>query len=224
MVAREEADALVCGAVGQFQWHLRYVEAVLGAKHTVDSDRHAVGALSAMVLDSGPVFIADTHVNPDPSAEQLVRIALCAATEVRRFGLVPRVAFISHANFGDIDSPSATKMRRAVALMDDARQGGAVDFEYEGEMHTDAALDPELCARLFPNSRLRGPANLLIMPNTDAASATKGALKVLANGLQVGPILLGLNAAAHIVTPSITARGILNVAALAGARAGSRGA
>ncbi|MEL6316557.1 MAG: phosphate acyltransferase, partial [Pseudomonadota bacterium] len=220
MVSRGEADTLICGAVGRFADHLRHIELVLGRDRRMGGvdHRRAIGALSAIVLDSGPVFIADTHVNPDPSAEQLVDIACAGAGELRRFGIEPRIAFVSHSNFGDARSPSSEKMREAVRLMDAAPRG----FEYEGEMNADAALDSEICERIFPNSRLRRPANLLIMPNIDAANATKSALKVLANGLQVGPVLLGLDGQAHVVTASITARGVINAAALAAAGAGRR--
>jgi malate dehydrogenase (oxaloacetate-decarboxylating)(NADP+) len=129
------------------------------------------------------------------------------------FGIEPRVAFISASNFGTLGTPGARRMREAVRLLDREQ----VDFEYEGEMHLDAAIDPEIRNRLFPDSRLKGPANLLVMPSMDSASATRNALKSLVGGLQVGPILMGLDGAAQIVTPSITARGLLNVATLSAA-------
>ena len=207
MVARGEADGLVCGLFGQYLWHLNYVRQVL----CHDGRRRAIGAMTATILDPGPVFIADTHVHPEPTPEQLVRIALAAAAEIRRFGIAPKAAFCSASNFGNLDTPSARRMREAVRLMDDS----GADFEYEGEMHSDAACDPELRARLFPESRLTGAANLLIMPSLDAAGAAKNTLKTLGGGLEVGPILMGMEGAAHVVTPSITARGLLNVAALA---------
>ncbi len=215
MVARDEAQSLVCGAVGQFSWHLRYLEGVFGGASD-GRQRRAIGALSAIILESGPIFLADTHVHEDPTAEQLVDIACSAAHEIRRFGLLPRAAFISHSNFGSGASPSARKMRRAVEIMTQRQP----DFEFEGEMHADTALDPNIRERIFPNARLSGPANLLIMPNLDSASATKNTLRTLASGLQVGPILMGLDGLAHVVTPSITPRGLLNVAALSAAEAG----
>ncbi len=209
MVDRGEADSLICGTFGGYHWHLKYAENVLGEGRR----RHAVGALAVIILASGPVFIADTQVHSDPTPEQLVEIAIRAAEYVRRFGIEPKVALISESNFGNLDTAPARKMRRAVELLDAA----GVDFEYEGEMHVDAAVDPSIRERLFPNARLTGAANLLIMPNLAAASAAKNILKGLADGLQIGPILMGLGGRAHIVTPSITARGLLNVAALAGA-------
>jgi malate dehydrogenase (oxaloacetate-decarboxylating)(NADP+) len=209
MVDRGEADSLICGTFGGYHWHLKYVENVLGEGRR----RHAIGALAVIILTSGPVFLADTQVHSDPTPEQLVEITTRAAAHVRRFGIEPKVALISESNFGSLDTAPARKMRRAVELLDAA----GVDFEYEGEMHADAAVDPSIRERLFPDTRLTGSANLLIMPTLAAASAAKNILKGLADGLQIGPILMGLGGRAHIVTPSITARGLLNVAALAGA-------
>ncbi len=211
MVARGEAQALVCGAVGQYDWHLRYVEGVLGRDG--GRRRRAIGAVSALVLDSGPVFFADTHVHWDPSAEQIVEIACAAARVISCFGLTPKAAFVGRSNFGSVATPASKKMRRAVELMDARRVG----FEYEGEMNADIALDPETRERIFPQSRLTGRANLLIAPDIESASLMKNAARMLANGLQVGPILMGFDEVAHIVTPQITARGLLNVAAIAAA-------
>jgi malate dehydrogenase (oxaloacetate-decarboxylating)(NADP+) len=213
MVDRKEADALVCGTVGQFDWHLRYVTGVLGHAKRGDVALEATGAVSALVLDSGPVFFADTHVHNDPTAEQLVDIACSAARVVSLFGLPPKVAFVSRSSFGSSGTATAKKMRRAVHLMDKRD----VSFQYEGEMNADAALDPTMRERIFPDSRLTGRANLLIAPDIESASLMKNAVRVLSGGLQVGPILMGFNDLAHIVTPSTTARGILNVAALAAA-------
>ncbi len=207
MVRRGEADALVCGTFGQYHWHLNYIDQLLG-----DGKRAAVGALSAIILESGPVFLADTHVIDEPSPEQIFRICTAATRHVRKFGIEPKLALLSHSSFGNRSTESSHKMREAVRLLDEAK----VDFVYEGEMHADAALDPSICERVFPNSRLKGPANVLIFPNVDAASASRNVLKTLAGGLEVGPILMGHDNRAHIVTPSITARGILNVAAIAG--------
>jgi malate dehydrogenase (oxaloacetate-decarboxylating)(NADP+) len=209
MVKRGEADSLICGLFGEYTWHLAYVHRVLAG----GAEKRAVGTVSAFILDSGPIFFADSHVHDEPTPAQLVAIAKAAAAQVRMFGLEPRVAFISASNFGTLNTPGARRMREALRLMD-AEQ---VDFEYEGEMHIDAALEPEILTRLFPDSRLTGPANLFIMPSMDAASATRNAVKSLMGGLQVGPILMGLGGAAHVVTPSITARGLLNVATLAAA-------
>jgi malate dehydrogenase (oxaloacetate-decarboxylating)(NADP+) len=207
MVRRGEADCVICGLFGQYLWHLNYVSRVLAQA----PGRRAIGSLGAVLLDSGPIFLADTHVHPEPTPEELVEIARAAAAEIRRFGIEPKAAFVSASSFGNLSTPSAERMRAALRLMDQA----GVDFEYEGEMHVDAACDPSIRERLFPESRLTGAANLLIMPSTDTASATKNALKTLAGGLEVGPILMGLGGAAHVVTPSISARGLLNVAAIA---------
>jgi malate dehydrogenase (oxaloacetate-decarboxylating)(NADP+) len=209
MVHRGEADSVICGLFGEYTWHLNYVQRVLCAP----GGRRAIGTVSAFILDQGPIFFADAHVHPEPSPEQLVEIAIEAAAEVRRFGLPPKVAFISASSFGSLHTEAARRMRAALALLDREM----VDFEYEGEMHIDAALDPAARARLFPGSRLKGSANLMIMSSLEAASAARNALKSLAGGLQVGPILMGLDGAAQVVTPSSTARGLLNVAALAAA-------
>ncbi|MCI4660201.1 MAG: NADP-dependent malic enzyme [Neomegalonema sp.] len=208
MVKRGEADALICGTFGQYEWHLRYVSAVLGHR--------AIGALTTIVLDSGPIFLADTHVHADPSARDLCKIAIAAGEEVRRFGIEPKAAFIAHSNFGESNSATALKVRQAVNCMNE----NGVTWEYEGEMKVHTALDPDLRERLFPNSRLKGEANLLIMPNVDTASAVKESLQVLAKGLPVGPLLMGYEGAAHVVTPSITPRGLLNIGALACASVG----
>jgi malate dehydrogenase (oxaloacetate-decarboxylating)(NADP+) len=171
-----------------------------------------VGGLSPVILDQGVIFIADTQVNHDPTAEQMAGTAEAAARHIRRFGIEPKIALLSHSVFGSLDSEPARKVRRAVALLDEA----GVDFVYEGEMHADHALDPELRERVFPNSRLQGSANCLIFANVDAASGARNILKQLAGGLEVGPILMGMGNKAHIVSPSVTARGLLNIAALAG--------
>jgi malate dehydrogenase (oxaloacetate-decarboxylating)(NADP+) len=208
MVHRGEADSVICGLFGEYLWHLNYVRTVLCR----DGRRRPIGALSAIILDAGPIFIADSQVHPEPSPEQIAAITRAAAAELRLFGLVPNVALVSSSNFGNLRTASAERMQQAVRLLD----AEGADFDYEGEMHVDVAVDPSLRDRIFPDSRLKGPANLLIMPSLDAASAAKNALKSLAGGLQVGPILMGMEGAAHIVTPTITARGLLNVAALAG--------
>jgi len=213
MVYRGDADSMICGTFGQYLWHLNYVNQMLGG--LPDGSGGAlkpVGALSPLILDQGVVFIADTQVNHEPTAEQIAETAIGAARHIRRFGILPKVALLSHSVFGSLESDSARKVRRALAILDEAK----VDFEYEGEMHADHALDPELRERIFPNSRLQGPANCLIFANVDAASGSRNILKQLAGGLEVGPILMGMGNKAHIVSPSVTARGLLNIAALAG--------
>jgi malate dehydrogenase (oxaloacetate-decarboxylating)(NADP+) len=207
MVHRGEADSMICGTFGQYLWHLNYVTQVLAR-----DGLRPVGALSLMILEDGPLFVADTQVHPDPTPEQVAEAAIGAARHARRFGVTPKVALCSHSQFGNLDTPSGQKMRAAMRLL----EARGVDFEFEGEMHIDSALDPELRARIFPGGRLEGAANILILPSADAASGVRNILKMKANGLEVGPILMGMGNRAHIVTPSITARGLLNVAAIAG--------
>ena len=207
MVHRGEADSMVCGTFGQYLWHLNYVQQVLGS-----SELHPVGALSLKVHEEGPLFIADTHIHAQPTPEQVMETVIGAARHVRRFGLEPKVALCSGSQFGNLDSPSGRVARGALELLDQA----GVDFAYEGEMHVDSALDAKLRERFLPCSRLQGPANVLIFANTDAAGAARNMLKMRGNGLEVGPILMGMGNKAHIVTPSITARGLLNISALAG--------
>ncbi len=207
MVHRGEADSLICGSFGQFLWHLKYVNEILGP-----DDLHPVGALSLMIQETGQIFIADTQVHAEPTSEQLAEIVVACARHARRFGIEPKIALCSHSQFGNLDNGSGRRMRRALDILDSERR----DFVYEGEMHSDAALDPELCERIFPGSRLNGPANVLVFANTDAASGARNILKMLGGALEVGPILMGMGNKAHIVTPSITSRGLLNTAALAG--------
>ncbi len=207
-VHRGDADSMICGAFGQYLWHLNYVRQVLAR-----GGQHPLGALSLMILEDGPLFVADTQVNPIPSPDQIAMAAIGAVRHARRFGVEPKVALCSHSSFGNLDSDSGRRMRGAMEIMDALE----CDFEYEGEMSLDAALDDELRDRIFPNSRLKGPANILIFGYTDAANAARNMLKMKAGGLEVGPILMGMGNRAHIVTPAITVRGLLNVAALAGA-------
>ena len=207
-VQRGDADAMICGTYGQYLWHLNYVRKVLAR-----GGNHPQGALSLMILEDGPLFVADTQVNPIPEPDQIATAAIGAARHARRFGITPKVALCSHSNFGNLESDSGRRMRQAMEILD-ARE---VDFEYEGEMSLDAALDEELRMRIFPNSRLTGTANILIFGYTDAANVARNMLRMKAGGLEVGPILMGMGNRAHIVTPSITARGLLNVSALAGA-------
>ena len=207
MVYREEADSLICGTFGQYLWHLKYISQLLAR-----DGLHSVGALSLMILEDGPLFIADTHIHAQPTPDQIAETVIATARHVRRFGIAPKIALCSGSQFGNLDSDSGRRMRAALDILD----AMALDFAYEGEMHIDSALDPELRARIFPNSRLEGQANALVFANTDAAGAARNILKMKAGGLEVGPILMGMGNRAHIVTPSITARGLLNISALAG--------
>ena len=208
MVQRGDADSLICGTFGQYLWHLNYVCQVLGTPAL-----RPIGALSLMIHEKGLLFVADTQVHPEPSPQEIADVAIAAARHVRRFGLEPKVALCSHSQFGNLDTSSGRRMRAALEILD----AQDLDFAYEGEMHSDAALDPALRERIFPNGRFEGPANTLIFANTDAASGVRNIIKMVAGGLEVGPILMGMGNRAHIVTPSITARGLLNIAALAGA-------
>ncbi len=207
MVHRGEADSLICGAFGEYRWHLNYVTQVLG-----DADHHPHGALSMMILEDGPLFIADTHVRSRPTPEELAETAIGAARHVRRFGLEPQIAFCSQSQFGNQGSDSGNRLRAALEILDAAPR----DFIYEGEMNLDAALDADLRDRLLPGNRLKGSANVLLFSNGDTASGVRNILKMKSGGLEVGPLLMGMGNRAHIVTPSITARGLLNMAAIAG--------
>lgn len=207
MVHQGHADSLICGTYGQFLWHLKYVRRILAGE-----GRYPVGALSLMILEDGPLFIADTQVNPEPTPQQIADAVLAAAHHVQRFGLVPQVALCSHSQFGNLETSSGLRMRAAMEILDQMH----LDFQYEGEMSVDLALDPALRERSFPNSRIAGAANVLIFAFTDAANGIRNILKMRANGLEVGPILMGMHNRAHIVTPSISARGLLNTAVLAG--------
>ncbi|MEP5761668.1 MAG: NADP-dependent malic enzyme [Litoreibacter sp.] len=207
MVQRQEADSMICGTFGQYLWHLNYITQVLGG-----DELHPVGALSLVVLEDGPLFVADTHVHPEPSPVQIAETVMSAARHVRRFGIEPKIALCSHSQFGNLDCDTGRRMRAALEILDDQN----LDFSYEGEMHTDAALDEGLRNRIFPQSRFEGIANVLVFANADAASAVRNILKMKAGGLEVGPILMGMGNKAHIVTPSITTRGLLNMSAIAG--------
>jgi malate dehydrogenase (oxaloacetate-decarboxylating)(NADP+) len=206
-VHRGEADSLICGTFGEYRWHLNYVEQVLGS-----GDLRPHGALSLMILEDGPLFIADTHVHQLPSPEQLAEIILGAARHVRRFGIEPNIALCSQSQFGNQAEGSGKRLRGALDILDSRPR----DFTYEGEMPVDVALDPELRARVFPASRMEGQANVLVFAHADAASGVRNILKMRADGLEVGPILMGMGNRAHVVTPGITARGLLNMAAIAG--------
>ena len=206
-VHRGDADSMICGTFGQYLWHLGYVRQILAR-----DGLHPRAALSLMILEDGPLFIADTQINAVPTPEQIAETVIGAVRHAKRFGVAPKVALCSHSSFGNLDNDSGRRMRAALEILD-ARE---VDFIYEGEMNADAALDPELRARIFPGSRMQGPANVLIFAYSDAASTARNMLKLKADGLEVGPILMGMGNRAHIATPSITARGLLNMTAIAG--------
>jgi malate dehydrogenase (oxaloacetate-decarboxylating)(NADP+) len=207
MVHRGEADGMLCGTSGVHASHLGYVDKVIGLRRGVKT----YSAMNAVMLPTRTVFIADTYVNEDPTAEQLAEITILAAEEIRRFGIVPKVALLSHSSFGTSDDPQARKMRAAVAMLN------ALDsqLEVEGEMHGDAALSETIRTTAFPNSRLKGDANLLIMPTLDAANISFNLLKTASGGgVTLGPMLLGVARPVHILTPSATVRRIVNMTAL----------
>ncbi len=208
MVRLDQADSLICGTFGQYLWHLRYIRDIIA--HGQDLD--AKGAVSMMLDSKGALFIGDTQVFPEPNPEQIAEVVISAARHIKRFGLNPKIALCSHSMFGSLNVGSGERMRKALAILD----GMELDFEYEGEMPLDLALDPELRERIMPENRLTGAANALIFANTDTASGVRNILKMRSEALEVGPILMGMGNKAHIVTNGITARGLLNIAALAG--------
>ncbi|MGY2050189.1 NADP-dependent malic enzyme [Methylobacterium sp. JK268] len=214
MVQRGEADALICGLEGRFESKLRAIRDIIGLAPGYKD----MAALSLIVTAQGAYFLADTHVRPDPSVEEVADVAIACGDTVRRFGLTPKIALVSHADFGSFDTPSARKMRNALALIRER----APDLEVDGEMGADTALSQMVRDRVLPNSRLKGEANVLIMPNLDAANIAFQMAKMLANALPVGPLLIGPAKPAHVLTPSVTARGIVNITAAAVVEAQAR--
>ena len=207
MVKRGEADSLICGTFGQYLWHLKYIEEILSG-----DGLKPVGALSMMILESDVLFVADCNIHPNPTAEEIAEIVIGAARHTKRFGVTPKIALCSHSQFGSLDTDSGRRMREALHILDSKK----LDFLYEGEMHSDSALDEDLRQRIFRGSRFSGSANVLVFSNIDAASGVRNILKMRSNGIEVGPILMGMGNKAHIVSPSITTRGLLNISALAG--------
>jgi malate dehydrogenase (oxaloacetate-decarboxylating)(NADP+) len=202
------ADAMLCGTYSRPQDHLHYIKEVTGLRPGAT----VFAAMNILRLPNRTLFVCDTHVNFDPTAEQIAEITMLAAEEVRRFGITPKVALLSHSNFGSFDNASARKMAVAREILESRVPG----LEVEGEMHGDAALSEELRMRLFPNSRLKGEANLLIMPNLDAANIAFNLLKMVAGeGATIGPVLLGAAKSVHIMTSTATVRRIVNMSALA---------
>jgi malate dehydrogenase (oxaloacetate-decarboxylating)(NADP+) len=208
LVRRGDADGLICGTIGHTKTHLEYIDRVIGKQ----PGRSVYAAMNALLPPGRQLFLVDTHINYDPTAQEIAQIAKMAADEVRRFGIVPKVALLSHSNFGSSDAPSAAKMREALALLKTMDSALMAD----GEMHADCALDEAIRKSILPDSTLSGAANLLVLPNVDAANIAYNLLKVAAgNGVAVGPILLGCAAPVHILTPSTTVRRIVNMTALA---------
>ena len=210
---RGEADALICGLEGRFTSRLDHIRDIVGLAPGVKD----FAALSLVIASAGVYFLADTHVRYDPSAEEIAETAIACAAHVRRFGLEPKIALISHSDFGSADTPSALKMREALRLL----QERAPDLEVDGEMQADTALSLVARQRVITNSRLEGEANVLIFPNLDAGSTALQLTRVIADALPVGPILMGPAKPAHVLTPTVTARGIVNMTAIAAVEAAS---
>ena len=208
MIHKGEADGMICGTYGTTQVHLEYIEQVLGKR----AGSNVYAAMNFIITPERQLAMVDTHVNENPTAEQLAEITIMAAEEMERFGIVPRAALLSHSNFGTSNSESAKKMRAALALVQQKKP----DLEIDGEMHGDAALDAKNRAKIMPESTLQGDANLLVLPNIDAANISYNLLKTAAgNGIAIGPVLLGCARPVHILTPSATVRRIVNMTALA---------
>lgn len=207
-IHKGDADGMICGTFGSPPLHLHYIDQVLGKRKGVNT----YAAMNALVMENRQVVLVDTHINENPTAEQLAEITIMAADEMRRFGLHPRAALLSHSNFGSSDSESAQKMRAALAIIRER----APNLEIDGEMHGDTALDAHLLKEQMPDSPLKGDANLLVLPNIEAANISYNLLKVAAgNGVAIGPVLLGCARAVHILTASATVRRIVNMTALA---------
>ncbi len=209
MVEKGDADALICGITGRYDRHFKYVTDVIG--HAPGSSTYS--SLNVMIMNKGTYFICDAFVNDNPTAEQICDMTIMAAEEVAKFGIAPKIALLSDSDFGSIDREDAIKMRRATRMIKDR----APHLEVEGEMTASAALSEEVRQMMFPNSELKGQANLLIMPNIEAANIAFHMMKVLGDGIVVGPLLLGAAKPAHILIPSVTSRGIVNAAAYASA-------
>lgn len=210
-IERGDADAMICGLEGRYDKHVRDIRNILGLK----SGAHDFSSLSLLINGRGGFFLTDTYVTEDPSSQELAEMTVMAARHIRRFGIDPKAALLSHSNFGSRDTVTARKMRDALAILREMD----VDFEVDGEMHGDAALSAAMRDKAMPDSTLQGVANLLVFPTLDASNIALNLLKTMTDALHVGPILLGCARSAHIVTPSVTSRGIVNISALAAVEA-----
>jgi malate dehydrogenase (oxaloacetate-decarboxylating)(NADP+) len=215
LLATGQVDAALCGGSGDWWRQMEYLLPIIPKRPEIGR----ISALSALILQAGALFICDTHMNVDPTTEQIAEMTCLAATAVQGFGTTPKIALLSHSSFGASKSPSARKMRDALALIRKRRP----ELEIDGEMHADAALSETIRTRALPTSTLHGTANLLIMPNLDAANIAFNLLKAAADALPIGPILLGMAQPAHVLVPSVTARGIVNLTALAAIEAAGGG-
>jgi malate dehydrogenase (oxaloacetate-decarboxylating)(NADP+) len=210
MVKMGLADTMICGTIGRFHRHLSRILSVAQQDDGFDE----ISALSIIITGKHTLFIADTHITTNPTAEAIAEMTVLAATEVARFGLKPKAALLSHSSFGSRDSGSSRKMRKVLSLLRESHP----ELMVEGEMQAELALSPAAMAKQFPNSKLTGVANLLVMPNLDAAHIAMNLIKSGADGVPIGPILLGCDIAANIVTPGTTVRGLVNMTAIAAAR------
>lgn len=214
MVARNDADAMICGTVGRFDHHLQHIIEIIGPEEPA----RRISSMTVLILPQGPLFIADAHIEVQPTTEQIVNTTLASAARMADFGIKPKVALLSHSNFGSSRAPGATRMRDAVRILHER----APDLEVDGEMHALTAMDQALRDTINPMSTLHGAANLLIMPDLDTANIAMELTRAINGALMIGPILSGTALPAHIVTPSSTARGIFNMSALAVADAWRR--
>jgi malate dehydrogenase (oxaloacetate-decarboxylating)(NADP+) len=207
MVAKGEAEAMICGSVGRFDNHLQHIIDVIGPQ----SRATRISSMSVLILPSGPLFISDTHIGINPTAEQIAETTMACADRISSFGVKPKVALLSHSNFGSSRAASARKMRAALAIL----RAAAPDLEVDGEMHASAAMTQGIRDSLVANSKLVGRANLLIMPDLDTANICMELVRAVNDALLVGPVLSGTARPAHIVTPTSTMRGIFNMSAIA---------
>jgi malate dehydrogenase (oxaloacetate-decarboxylating)(NADP+) len=214
LLASGEADAAICGGTGDWWRHFQYALPIIPRRQGISR----IYALTALILQPGVVFFCDTHVNVDPCAEDVAEMTMLAAETVQRFGITPKVALLSHSNFGASNSPSSRKMRKALALI----RAADPELEIDGEMHADAALVESIRNQAVPDSRLTGSANLLVLPNIDSANIAYNLVKATGEGVTVGPLLLGLDKPLHIAVPSVTARGLVNISAVAAMEAALR--
>jgi len=206
MLHEHDADAVICGNSGRPEGHLEHARDIIGYREGV----RYLGAMNVLILSKGVFFFAHA-VTPDPAAEEVAETALLAAEMVRRFGIEPKAALLSQSNFGSSQVSSAERMRKALAMI----QAKSPDLEIEGEMQADAALDEEIRAILFPDSKLKGSANLFIMPSRDASNISLNLVRILGDGVAVGPVILGLRKSVHLIAPAATVRRIVNISAIA---------
>jgi malate dehydrogenase (oxaloacetate-decarboxylating)(NADP+) len=214
LVKKGEADGMICGTISTTHRHLHFIDQVIGKREGCS----VYAAMNALVLPGRQIFLVDTHVNVDPTPEQLAEITIMAAEEVRRFGIEPKIALLSHSNFGTSNAPSAQKMRDVLEILRER----APDLDVDGEMHGDVALDHNLRREVLPESTLEGDANLLVLPNIDAANIAYSLLKTAAgNNVTIGPMLLGAAKPVHVLTAFATVRAIVNITALVVADVGA---